>query len=135
MLASNSKHLLYVCVTQFLVKEAQVRIGFLRRRPDVFTSFRGRMADSAGGSRVVEDAAGGGGVAAGIGVLFVAAASRILVSCFICAAVSLRSRFIYSSIKVVTLVAMALAAVSGILLILVWLLLLPPLTDLSSRLS
>ena len=72
---------------------------------------------------------------AGIVVLFVAAASSIAVSYFVCAAVSLRSHFISSSIKVVALVVMALAAVSGILLKLVLLSLLPPPTDLSSRLS
>ena len=56
---------------------------------------------------------------AGIGVLFVASSSSIVVSYLICAAVSLRSRFISSIIKVVALVAMALAAVLGISLRLV----------------
>ena len=56
---------------------------------------------------------------AGIGVVLVAAAISISVSRFICAAVSLRSRFISSIITVVVLVAMALAAVLGISLRLV----------------
>ena len=56
---------------------------------------------------------------AGIGVLFVASSSSIVVSYLICAAFSLRSRFISSIIKVVALVAMALAAVLGISLRLV----------------
>ena len=73
---------------------------------------------------------------AGRGVVFVVAASSMAVSCFICAAVSLRSSFIYSIITIVALVAMALAlaAFSGIFLRLVFSLLLPP-TDLNSGLS
>ena len=55
----------------------------------------------------------------GTGFFFVVAARSIAASFFICAAVSLRYRFISSSIKVVALVAMALAAVSGISLRLV----------------
>ena len=67
---------------------------------------------------------------AGRGVVFVVAGNSMAVSCFICAAVSLRSRLISSIIAVVALVVMAPAAVLGISLILVVLLLLPP-TDLS----
>ena len=68
------------------------------------------------------------------GILFVVAARSMSVSCFIYAAVSLRSCLISSIITVVALVEMALVAVSGISLTLVFLLLLPP-TDLRSRLS
>ena len=93
------------------------------------------MADSAGGRRFVEMPSAVGGVVEGRGVVFVVDARSIAVNCFICAAVSFCYRFISSIITFVELLAVALAAVSGILLRLVWLLLLRPPTELSSRLS
>ena len=69
-----------------------------------------------------------------LGDLFVVDANSMAVSFFICAAVSFRSRHIYSIISVAVLVVMALAAISWVSLRLVVSLLLPP-TDLSSWLS
>ena len=66
-----------------------------------------------------------------LGDLFVVAANIMAVSCFICAAVSFRSRQISSIISVAGLVTTALAATSWVLLRLVISLLIPP-TDLSS---
>ena len=61
-----------------------------------------------------------------LGALFVVASNSMAVSCFICAAVSFRSRLISSIVSVVVLVVMVLVAVSWISLRLVVSLLFPP---------
>ena len=63
--------------------------------------FWGRMADSSRGDWVVEDAAGSGRGGGRNRVFLVAANSSIVVSCFICVFVSLRSRLVSSSITLI----------------------------------
>ena len=66
-----------------------------------------------------------------LGDFFMVATNSMVVSCFVCAAVSFRSRRVSSIISVDVLVSMAMAANSWVSLRLVVSLLLPP-TDLSS---